>query len=83
MELKRSSPSAGTIIDNDVDIINIAKQYEENGVSCISILTDEKYFKGSINDLIEVKKQLAMYCPIAKVIRNSGTTINENWTKIN
>ena len=37
----------------------------------------------SESDLIEVKKQLAMYCPIAKVIRNSGTTINENWTKIN
>mgnify|MGYP001254858396 CR=1 FL=1 len=34
-------------------------------------------------DLIEVKKQLAMYCPIAKVIRNSGTIINENWTKVN
>jgi len=59
-ELKRSSPSAGTIIDNSVDIINIAKQYEENGVSCISILTDEKYFKGSINDLIEVKKEISL-----------------------
>ena len=59
-ELKRSSPSAGTIIDNNVDIINIAKQYEENGISCISILTDEKYFKGSINDLIEVKKHISL-----------------------
>ena len=37
----------------------------------------------SENDLIEVQKQLAMYCPIAKVIRNAGTKINENWTKIN
>ena len=36
----------------------------------------------SESDLIEVKKQLAMYCPIAKVIRNSGTIINENWNKI-
>jgi len=36
----------------------------------------------SESDLIEVKKQLAMYCPIAKVIRNSGTVINENWNKI-
>ena len=44
----------------------------------IKISTD-----ASESDLIEVKKQLAMYCPIAKVIRNSGTTINENWTKIN
>ena len=37
----------------------------------------------SENDLKEVKKQLAMYCPIAKVIRNAGTKINENWTKVN
>jgi uncharacterized OsmC-like protein len=36
----------------------------------------------SETDLDEVKKQLAMYCPIAKVIRNSGTVINENWNKI-
>jgi uncharacterized OsmC-like protein len=37
----------------------------------------------SQNDLEEVKKQLAMYCPIAKVIRNAGTKINENWTIVN
>ena len=44
----------------------------------IAISTD-----ASTTDLDEVKKQLAMYCPIAKVIRNSGTVINENWNKIN
>ena len=43
----------------------------------IAISTD-----ASTTDLDEVKKQLAMYCPIAKVIRNSGTVINENWNKI-
>ena len=36
----------------------------------------------SESDLVEVQKQLAMYCPIAKVIRNSGTVINENCNKI-
>ena len=36
----------------------------------------------SESDLVEVQKQLAMYCPIAKVIRKSGTVINENWNKI-
>ncbi|MDB9771858.1 MAG: OsmC family protein [Alphaproteobacteria bacterium] len=30
-------------------------------------------------DINEAKKQLSMFCPIAKVIRNSGTIINENW----
>ena len=44
----------------------------------IAISTD-----ASETDLDEVKKQLAMYCPIAKVIRNSGTVINENWNNIN
>ena len=37
----------------------------------------------SKSDLVKVQKQLAMYCPVAKVIRNAGTKINENWTKIN
>ena len=44
----------------------------------IDISTD-----ASEDDLIEVKKQLAMYCPIGKVIRSSGTVINEKWNKIN
>lgn len=35
------------------------------------------------NDLNEAKKQLSMFCPIAKVIRNSGTVIIENWKVIN
>ena len=30
-------------------------------------------------DINEAKKQLSMFCPIAKVIRNSGTVIIENW----
>ena len=32
----------------------------------------------SESDLVKVQKQLAMYCPVAKVIRNAGTKINEN-----
>ena len=59
-ELKRSSPSAGNIVDKSIDLINIAKQYEEAGVSCISILTDEKYFNGSNYDLIDVKKHISL-----------------------
>ena len=37
----------------------------------------------SENDLNEAKRQLSMFCPIAKVIRNSGTVIIENWKVIN
>ena len=55
-ELKKASPSAGVIFDNDKDYLGIAKKYQDNDVSCLSILTDEKFFKGSDKDLIEVRK---------------------------
>ena len=55
-EIKRASPSAGKIIEDDSDILDIVKKYEINSVSCLSILTDEKYFHGSNEDLINIKK---------------------------
>ena len=55
-EIKRASPSAGKIIDDNLDILDIVKKYEINSVSCLSILTDEKYFHGSNEDLINIKK---------------------------
>jgi indole-3-glycerol phosphate synthase len=59
-ELKRSSPSVGNIVDKSINLIDIAKKYEINGISCISILTDEKYFNGSNHDLIDVKKHISL-----------------------
>ena len=59
-ELKRSSPSVGKIVDKSIALIEIAKKYEKNGISCISILTDEKYFNGSNYDLIDVKKHISL-----------------------
>ena len=55
-ELKRASPSLGNFVNKGINLSNIAKTYEECGVSCLSILTDEKYFKGCIEDLIEIRK---------------------------
>ena len=55
-ELKKSSPSTGNIVNKSINLIELAKQYEKNGISCISVLTDEKYFNGSNEDLIKVKK---------------------------
>ena len=55
-ELKKASPSAGVIFQNDNDYFNIAKTYEHSGISCLSILTDEKFFKGHDSDLIEIRK---------------------------
>ena len=36
----------------------MASLYEDSGAACISVLTDEKFFKGSIDDLILVKKTI-------------------------
>jgi len=49
-EIKRSSLSAG-VICNEIDIPVVAFAYEKAGVSAISVLTEEHYFDGSINDL--------------------------------
>ena len=53
-EIKKASPSLG-VIRADFEPLKIAKTYEENGASAISVITDKKFFQGDINFLPEVK----------------------------
>ncbi len=54
-EVKKASPSAG-IIDPNFDPVRQAKRYIDGGASCMSILTDEKYFQGHLSYLVEISK---------------------------
>lgn len=54
-EIKKASPSKGIIV-NDFNLESIAMKYESSSCSAISVLTEEKYFKGSLDYLQKVKK---------------------------
>ncbi len=55
-EIKKASPSRG-IIREDFNPQELARDYELGGATCLSILSDEKYFKGSL-DYISKAKQI-------------------------
>lgn len=50
-EVKRASPSKGDLVTGAFDPVALATTYRDNGASAISVLTDERYFKGSLGDL--------------------------------
>ncbi|MCA1633193.1 MAG: indole-3-glycerol phosphate synthase TrpC [Acidobacteria bacterium] len=52
-EFKRASPSKGEI-RGDLPAAEAARRYEAGGASAISVLTEEDYFSGSLDDLREV-----------------------------
>ncbi len=53
-EFKRQSPSKG-IINGHADVVQVTQAYTQYGASCLSVLTDQHFFGGHNNDLIQAR----------------------------
>lgn len=62
-EVKKASPSKG-VIREDFNPVNIATSYEEGGATCLSVLTDVKYFQGADDYVRDIRK--AVNIPILR-----------------
>jgi indole-3-glycerol phosphate synthase len=58
-EVKKASPSAG-VIRADFDPVQIATAYASSGADALSVLTDEKYFQGSLEHLKDVRQAVSL-----------------------
>ena len=58
-EIKKASPSAGVIID-DYNPVEIAKIYDENNVTCLSVLTEEDFFLGNLIHVSKIKDKIKL-----------------------
>ena len=58
-EIKKASPSAGLII-KDYNPIDIAKKYNENKATCLSVLTEEDFFLGNLIHISKIKEKVKL-----------------------
>jgi indole-3-glycerol phosphate synthase len=58
-EVKKASPSAG-VICKDFAPVRIARTYESAGADCLSVLTDEKFFQGSLAYLNQIRQSVKL-----------------------
>jgi len=58
-EIKKASPSAG-ILAESFDPVVLAKNYEHDVAAAISVLTDEKFFQGSLQHLVDVRAAISL-----------------------
>ena len=56
-EIKKASPSAGIIINN-YNPVEIAKIYNDNKVTCLSVLTEEDFFLGNLIHVSKIKDKI-------------------------
>jgi len=56
-EVKKASPSRG-LLCQDFDPLRLAQTYADNGAAAISVLTEERYFQGSLEHLAAIKGML-------------------------
>src|SRR6202789_2119201 len=70
-EVKRRSPSKG-VLAADLDVAALAATYRDAGASAISVLTDQEFFEGSMDDLVVVRRTVAL--PVLR----KDFTVSEN-----
>jgi indole-3-glycerol phosphate synthase len=58
-EIKKASPSAGIII-KEYDPVKIANVYNNNKVTCLSVLTEEDYFLGNLIHISKIKQKIKL-----------------------
>lgn len=56
-EVKKASPSRGVLCP-DLDPVKLAQTYVDNGAAAVSVLTEERYFEGSLEQMASIRSQV-------------------------